>query len=102
MRRSKTEVGNRKLYRNKLKAFYKKKRSEDAIVGRQVNRLMQILHQQDKLPEEKQNEGLIKSTVEQINTLRQEDRFRLEFPTFASFKNFVKTYGITLEELREL
>lgn len=60
------------IKRNKLKKIYKKFREEDAELGREFNRLMQVLFAQDRLPEEKRDKDLIMEAVSGAKELRAE------------------------------
>ena len=79
----------KKNFRLELKRLYKKKRQEDGrTIGREVDELVNSLHDQHARSEVERDLPLIKATVSRLKEIRAEARFRDDFPGFASFKKF--------------
>jgi len=88
--------------RNRLKKIYKKNKKDS--VGKEINSIVQQLHQYSNLEVEKQDENFIKKCFEDIVSLRKIGRFRNEFPSFSSFYHYVVNPDnkLTLEDIKNL
>jgi len=91
-----------KILRNELKKFYKEKRLEDGKVGRFIDECIQAIHQEYKLAVQDRNAIVIENNLAELKTVREESRFRQDFPDFASFKKFVKKNKLTLQDLKDV
>jgi hypothetical protein len=89
----------RKNEREFLKTVYKTQRYEDRKIGKQIDALFTQFHAEMKRELKDRNVDVLKSIVSQLSELKHQKTFRQEFPTFASFKKFVKKEKITVEDL---
>lgn len=95
----------REIVRDELKRFYKEKRKEDALVGRRVHELVQVWIHAKKTYENKGDKVILKTTPEaedalaELQEIKEEPRFRDEFPSFAKFRKFVRKNKLTFEDL---
>ena len=103
--------GRRNMVRNFAKRIYKKQKSKEREIGREIDNLMQELHYERRVVRERPPETedqirasaeFIKNTVTEIRDLRQVGRIKTELPSFAAFYRYIRKEGITLEELKEL
>lgn len=104
MRGPKTKMNyDRKLWNRRAMKYYKTKRAEDSLIGREINRLVQQFHAWRKLALAgiEFDKDALKSLVKELSDLRQENRFRHEFPNFKTFKRFIKDNDVSLMELEE-
>jgi len=98
---SKPAKYNKNINRELLKGYYKTQRYEDRKVGKQISALFQRFFEEFKKSKEKRDAESMKLLAEEITKLRKEKLFRHDFPTFASFKKYLKKEKITLKELLE-
>ena len=89
----------RTVYINRLKKMYKKFKEEDSEIGREINRLIRTLYVQNALAADKRDKEVIVDAYTGIKSLREESRFRYEFPQFSIFKKYVEEMGISLADL---
>lgn len=91
-----------KLFREQLKKIYKEKKEEDAVIGKNINELVQSIHQYNKATPEQQElmKDSFKTFNEKLSELKKEKRFKHEFPKFSDFKNFVKKHKLSLSDLK--
>lgn len=98
---------SRRLMRNHLKEIYKNKRREDALVGRRINELTKVWLAADREYSVEGDKVSVKTTPEaedalaELQEIKQERRFREDFPTFSTFKTFVKKNKILIKELED-
>jgi hypothetical protein len=89
----------KKQEREFLKTVYHQQRYEDRAIGKKIDVLFSQFHKEMKKEIKDRNVDVLKSIVSQLSELRQQKTFRKEFPTFSSFKKFVKKEKITVEDL---
>jgi len=91
------------MSRNEIKKIYKQKcRQDGREVGRRINVLNQeILYWRSK-PQSEVNIDAVTLCLRELSALHDESRFRDDFPTFASFKSFIKKENISVKELEEI
>jgi len=89
----------RRLAREQLKGFYKQQRYEDRHVGKKIDSLFTRFHAEFCKPPAERSGDALKLIVTELAELRSQKTFRKEFPTFASFKKYVKEENLTIKDL---
>ena len=98
--------GAKSLKREELKKEYRRLRYQDRETGFKKYQLFQdffALYRQAKSGDKSEETKLkLGEIAQEIKDIVAYNRFRDDFPSFASFRHYVVKNGVTLDELREM
>ena len=100
--------GSKKALREAFKKFYKEQKSKDREIGLEINRLFAEFFYETKYiqksgkPADEETIKFLGSLAKQIKDLKETGRFKHDFPSFASFRRYIKKEGVTLKEITEI
>lgn len=95
-----------KLERKLLKNFYKRKKNQDALIGREINEIVSQMITKKRDIQKNNTKATevdaltFKEKLNELDELRNVTRFRHDFPSFAKFKEFYRKSKFTIEDLK--
>lgn len=99
--------GKRDALRQTYMRFYKKQKAKDREFGMQINALWKEFYyekthiQKSGKAPDKETVKYIAQLAKQIKDMTEQQRFGKEYPSFSTFYRFVRTEGVTLQDIKE-